>query len=156
MKTNRLLLRVLAVFVAALLIQTTVYAREEEKENCIKPKFTQFNPPNHSEVAPGSEISFHVKYADQTKISAAAKKIPMEITIEDRSLFLIVKAVLPESLKGTYARISLEAEAEQGCKSKDGWLLKISDAPEAATEVSDETSEREVSEATGNDSVTQE
>lgn len=138
MKLNRLLLTVLVVLVANSVTQTSAYAREEEKEKCIKPRFGQFNPPNHAEVAPGSEISFHVRHADKTKITAMAKKIPMDISIEDRNLFLIVKATLPASLKGTYARISLEASAEQGCKAKDGWLLKISDAP-AADEASAET-----------------
>ncbi len=138
MKMYRFLLMVMAVLFTALVTQTPAYA-QEEKERCIKPRFRNFNPPNHAEVAPGTEISFHVKNADKTKIEVSAKKIPLAINIEDRHLFLIVTAKLPESLHNTYARISLKAAAEQGCKSKDGWLVKITDTATATDTQTDET-----------------
>lgn len=102
---------------------------EEAEKKCIKPKFRDFSPAAKSEVAPESEISFHInRYADPLHIAASAKKIPMKVEIEDKQTFYYVKAKLPAELKNSYARIHVEARSTEGeCIGQDGWLIKISD-----------------------------
>ena len=102
---------------------------EETEKKCIKPKFRDFSPADKSEVAPETEISFHInRYADPLHIAASAKKIPIKVEIEDKQTFYYVTAKLPAELKNSYARIHVEAKSTEGdCIGQDGWLLKISD-----------------------------
>ncbi|MCK9606124.1 MAG: hypothetical protein M0R33_06685 [Methylomonas sp.] len=102
---------------------------EETDKKCIKPKFRDFSPAPKSEVAPETEISFHInRYADPLHIGASAKKIPMQVEITDKQTFYYVTAKLPAELRDGYARIHVEAKSTEGdCIGTDGWLLKISD-----------------------------
>jgi hypothetical protein len=117
----------------AIFAETVVaYSADTDKAQCKKPKFRKFKPPHKSEVAPGTEISFHVTHVvEPESIKVTAKKIPVDIAVEDKNAFYSVKGKLPESLQGTYARISIKAGTETGCKEQGGWLLKITEAAEA-------------------------
>lgn len=110
----------------------------DDNKKCRKPKFRDFEPVRLTEVAPGSEISFHVSgWADPDTIEATAKKIPMTVTVIDKMNFFIATAKLPDSLEDGFARLSIEAKAKDGrCIGKDGWLLKIKTAqsPQPVTE----------------------
>lgn len=122
----------IALFLFSVIFAETAFSYESssDKKECKKPKIRTFIPADKSEVPPGSEISFHVtNNIDPTKIEVTVKKIPVEVTLEDRNLFYIVRGKLPDSLKNTYARISIKAVALLGCKTKGGWLLKITDGP---------------------------
>ena len=109
------------------------YGSSETNNGCKKPKFKTFTPAHKSEVDPESEISFTVSgYADPATIKATAKKTPLEVDVEYNTSFYVVKAKLPASLTGKYARIHVQASAMLGCTGKDGWLLKIRDKAEGA------------------------
>jgi len=109
------------------------YGASETNNGCKKPKFKTFTPAHKSEVDPESEISFTVSsYADPATIKAVAKKTPLDVDVEYNTSFYAVKAKLPASLTGKYARIHVQADAMLGCTGKDGWLLKIRDKAEGA------------------------
>ena len=126
---------------SAILLTTLVFTHassaetpaEETEKKCIKPKFRDFSPAHQSEVAPGSQISFHInRHADPLHIGASAKKIPMKVAIEDKQTFYYVTAKLPAELKDGYVRIHVEAKSMEGeCIGQDGWLIKITDKPKA-------------------------
>jgi len=98
-------------------------------EGCLKPRLTKFLPAHLSTVAPESEFSFmafDVQYPEQ--ISVAVKSIPVELTIEDKEAFYLVKGKLPPSLTKTAARINIKVTSKYSrCDAEDGWLLKIAD-----------------------------
>lgn len=102
---------------------------EEMDKKCIKPKFRDFAPAAKSEVAPGSEITFHTSHnAEPTTIGAEAKGQRLNVNVRDRKTFYEVKTLLPAELSSTFARISIHARAADGeCIGQDGWLLKIKD-----------------------------
>lgn len=126
-----------AILLTMLVFAHTTWAEtpaEETDKKCVKPKFRDFAPAPKSEVAPQSEISFHINHtADPLHINASAKKIPMKVVVEDKQTFYYVSAKLPAELKDGYARIHIEAKAAEGeCIGQDGWLIKISDKVSAA------------------------
>jgi len=107
------------------------YGTSETNNGCKKPKFKTFTPVHKSEVDPESEISFTVSgYADPVSIQVTAKNVPLKVSVENNVSFYEVRATLPASLTGKYARIHLQADGMLGCTGKDGWLLKIRDKPE--------------------------
>ncbi|MGY6276591.1 hypothetical protein [Methylomonas sp. MgM2] len=122
---------------SALLLTTLIFTHgvlavtpaEETEKKCIKPKFRDFAPENKSEVAPETEISFHInRYADPEHVAATAKKIPMKVEVFDKHTFYYVTAKLPAELTEGFARIHIEAKSTEGdCVGQDGWLIKIAD-----------------------------
>lgn len=94
---------------------------------CAKPKFTEFIPGDKAEVDANSEFSFIASsntYPESIKVTV--KKIPVELTIEDKKgTAFKVSGVLPADLKGTYARISITADAPSDCRGTGGWLVKV-------------------------------
>ena len=121
-----------ALFLTSLIVTQTALAitpAEETEKKCIKPKFRDFVPKHKSEVAPETEISFHInRYADPGHVAATAKKIPMKVEVIDKQTFYYVSAKLPPELKEGFARIHLEAKSTEGdCIGQDGWLVKIVD-----------------------------
>ena len=116
--------------VGIVLFSTSIFAvtpDEEEDKKCIKPKFRDFAPANHTEVNPGSELTFHVSHnADPTKITADAKGQKLTLNIKDRKIFFEVKSQLPKELNSPFVRINTHAKSNEGeCIGQDGWLLKI-------------------------------
>ena len=137
---------------SALLLTTLIFAQsvsaitpaEETEKKCIKPKFRDFAPEHKSEVAPETEISFHInRFAEPEHIAASAKKIPMKVEVTDKQTFYYVTAKLPAELREGYARIHIEARSTEGdCVGQDGWLIKIVDkASESATQASEESAD---------------
>ena len=96
---------------------------------CAKPKFTDFAPPANSEVAPGSAFSFNASsntYPSSIKVTV--KGLPADIQVDpQKSGTIAVTGALPTSLKGTYARIDIEADGKSRCKGSGGWLVKIAE-----------------------------
>ena len=108
MKPHRLLLAFLVMGIAA---NAWAYGSSSSTKSCTKPKFSDFFPADKSEVAPESEFSFSassVPYPDS--IDVRVKKQPVEVTISEKNGTYRVTGKLPDSLRNTYARISISAE----------------------------------------------
>ena len=89
-------------------------------------KFTQFEPPHLSVVAPQSEFSFKTSVlTNPTSIEVRVKKQLIEVDINEMNNGYLVTGTLPDSLQNTYARIDIKAKGTNECKGKDGWLLNI-------------------------------
>lgn len=139
-----------------ILLTTLVFAQavsaetpaEETEKKCIKPKFRDFSPAHKAEVAPETQISFHInRFADPLHIGASAKKISMPVEIVDKQTFYYVTAKLPKELRDGYARIHVEAKSTEGdCVGTDGWLIQINEKAKAVS--SNEQSEDKSSVAT--------
>lgn len=125
MKPHRLLLAFLVMGIAA---NAWAYGSSSSTKSCTKPKFSDFFPADKSEVAPESEFSFSassVPYPDS--IDVRVKKQPVEVTISEKNGTYRVTGKLPDSLRNTYARISISAEGPSQCKGSGGWLVKITE-----------------------------
>ena len=120
-------LRMTIFLSAALFAGKALAYGDESEQKCKKPRFRTFEPVHLSEVAPGTQISFHVSnWADPTTITAEARKVPMKVEVVDKMNFFIATAKLPAEVSGNYARIHVTALAEDGrCLGQDGWLLKV-------------------------------
>jgi len=96
---------------------------------CIRAKISRFKPEHLATVAPGSEFSFAASGSNGPgHIHVSVKQQPIPVTIEDKETFYLVKGKLPENLKNTTVRISVNLKAKVGkCDAEDGWLLKISE-----------------------------
>lgn len=96
---------------------------------CIRAKISRFNPEHLATVAPGSEFSFAASGSNGPgHIHVSIKGQPVPITFEDKETFYLVKGKLPENLKNTTVRISVNLKAKVGkCDAEDGWLVKVSE-----------------------------
>lgn len=96
---------------------------------CIRAKISRFKPEHLTTVAPGSEFSFAASGSNGPgHIHVSIKQQPVPVTIEDKETFYLVKGKLPENLKNTTIRVSVNLKAKVGkCDAEDGWLIKISD-----------------------------
>ncbi len=96
---------------------------------CDKPKFTDFVPAENAEVAAGSNFSFTASantYPNSIKV--AIKGLPATIKVTAKTVGTFeVSGSLPSSLKGTYARIAIEADGQNKCNGGGGWLVKIAE-----------------------------
>ena len=124
-----------ALFIAVFFFNgtATAYSPEELEQACKKPHFTDFNlteykAPDNIEIAPESEFIIKISaWADPSTIKLTAKKQALAFTVESNSTFHKVKAKLPASLNGNFARIDVSAQAVLGCDNKTGWLVKVAD-----------------------------
>lgn len=109
------------------------YSKEDDEEACKKPQFRDFTLPEYAEpekleVAPESEFTIMLSpWADPKTIKLAAKKQPLEFSVESNSSFHRIKAKLPPELTGKFVRIDTSVKAVLGCTEKDGWLIKVAD-----------------------------
>jgi len=96
---------------------------------CAKPKFSHFIPAAKAEAKSGTEFSFVASANTHPKtIKVTVKEVPVELTVPTQSeSAYVVTGKLPESLKNTFARISISAESSGQCKGTEGWLIKITD-----------------------------
>ncbi|MGZ8095239.1 MAG: hypothetical protein ACXWUD_03235 [Methylosarcina sp.] len=139
-----------ALTIAALCINgaAIAYEADVEEDVCKKPKYTDFSlteykEPERIEVAPESEFEFKISaWADPSTIKLTAKREKIDFTVESTSTFHRVKAKLPASVTGKFARIDASVKAVLGCDEQKGWLVKIADkAPEAAAPAPQATEE---------------
>ena len=96
---------------------------------CAKPKFTDFVPAENAEVAAGSNFSFTASantYPSSIKVTIKGLPATIKVTPQTVGTFE-VSGSLPTSLKGTYARIAIEADAQSKCNGGGGWLVKIAE-----------------------------
>jgi hypothetical protein len=94
---------------------------------CDKPKFTDYVPVENAQVAAGSGFSFTAsKNTYPSTIKVTVKDQPVTITADKKNDGTFsVSGKLPSSVKGTYARIAILADAQSNCKGAGGWLVKI-------------------------------
>ena len=138
MKTPRLL----AIFFMVSCFNVVGYASERHSghggggggggggENaCLKPQLTKFLPANLATVAPGSAFSFWAFNVSKPEhIEVTVKTIPVEVTIENKEGFYLVKGKLPADLVNTTARINIKVNAKiSRCDGENGWLVKITE-----------------------------
>jgi len=96
------------------------------KKSCKKPKMSQFTPDDKSVVAAESEFSFTTSVlTNPDNIVVTVKKLPVPVTVESEGNAYKVTGKLPATLQDTYARVTINAVGTNGCKTSDGWLLKI-------------------------------
>lgn len=133
MKVTKIFTSVLFFTTVLFSVSATAYSPEELEKTCKKPKFTDFNLPEYKapsniEISPESELIVKISaWADPTTIQLSAKKVPLDFTVESTSTFHKIKAKLPASLNGSFARINVSAEAITGCDNAFGWLIKVAD-----------------------------
>ncbi len=97
--------------------------------SCIKAKATRFKPEHLATVPPGSEFSFAASGSNGPgHIHVTIKQQPVDLTVEDKETFYLVKGKLPADLKNTTARISVSLKSKfPKCNEETGWLVKISE-----------------------------
>ena len=111
--------------------QALAYSPEELAKFCKKPHITDFNlvefkAPKNQEVP--AEADFIIKFspwADPSTIKLMAKNVAIPFTTESNISFHKIRAKLPASLTGSFARINVSVKAVLGCEAKEGWLVKI-------------------------------
>lgn len=95
--------------------------------HCIKAHTAKFNPVHLAITKPKTEFSFvafNVYKPDL--ISVTVKNQPVDVAVEFKDPFYIVKGKLPAELVHTAARIAIKiAGKAPSCDSESGWLLKI-------------------------------
>ena len=89
-------------------------------------KFSKFMPANNSEVAPKSEFSFVASAATTpNSIKVTIKDLSVPISVTQKSDGFQVTGKLPDSVKGTFAKIRITAKGANQCEANDGWLVKV-------------------------------
>lgn len=139
-----------ALTIAIVFVNGAAMAYEEDiqEDLCKKPKYTDFTLPVYKEpekieVAPESEFEFKISaWSDPKTIKVSAKNENIPFTVESTSTFHRVKAKLPASLNGKFARINASVKAVLGCDEQGGWLVKVADKkPEASISVTPSSAE---------------
>lgn len=91
-------------------------------------KFSKFTPANNSEVAAKSDFSFFASAAtspNSIKVAIKGQSIPVTVTPKNEGFQ--VTGQLPDSIKGTYAKIAITAKGPNQCEGSDGWLVKVTE-----------------------------
>lgn len=103
------------------------YGSGSSQSACKKPEFTQFNPADKTEAAPGAAFSFVVAgISSPAGIKVSTKDQLLDVSATELSpQRYSVSGRLPDTLKGQFVRINVSAEGK--CKGLDGWLVKITD-----------------------------
>jgi hypothetical protein len=98
-------------------------------KSCEKPKFTDFIPAENVEVKAGSTFSFTAsKNTFPTTIKVTVKEQAAVIKVDKKNDGTFnVNGNLPATVKGSYARIAIAADAQSNCKGAGGWLVKITE-----------------------------
>jgi hypothetical protein len=97
---------------------------------CAKPKFTDFVPAENAEVAAGSGFSFTASantHPESIKVTVKGLPATIKVSPKNAGSSFGVSGTLPASLKGTYARIAIDADAQSNCNGGGGWLVKIAE-----------------------------
>ena len=104
----------------------------DSMNTCSEVRFSAFTPSafsqstNNIEVAPKSAFSFFASEGTKPKsIMVTIKGQSVPITVTSKNNGFQVTGMLPDALKGTFARINITAKGPNLCERKDGWLLKV-------------------------------
>ena len=104
------------------------YGSSSRTKSCDKPRFSDFNPVEKSEVPAQSAFSFSASgVSDPNSIKVTVKNQPVALIINEKGIGYEVSGNLPENLSDTYARIAISADGRNRCKGTGGWVVKITD-----------------------------
>jgi len=95
---------------------------------CKKVNFSEFSPVNNSEVAPQSDFSFYASestFPKSIKVTIKGQSIP--VTVIEKQTGYKVSGKLPDTLKGAFAKINIDARGINQCEVSDGWLVKVTE-----------------------------
>lgn len=119
------------IFVLMLVTGTSwAYGSSSSSKSCAKPKFTDFIPAENAEVAAGSTFSFTASantHPESIKVTVKGLPATIKVSPKNAGSSFEVNGTLPASLKGTYARIAIDADASSNCNGGGGWLVKIAE-----------------------------
>jgi hypothetical protein len=116
----------------ALMIPGTVWAYGDNSAAgsgtgvCKQVNFSEFAPINNSEVAPESEFSFYASpatYPKSIRVTVKGQSVP--VTVLEKQAGFKVFGRLPDSVRGTFAKIHIDARGVNQCEVSDGWLVKV-------------------------------
>ncbi|HYM89029.1 MAG TPA: hypothetical protein VES92_07910 [Nitrospiraceae bacterium] len=116
-----------------LIIPANVWAYGDSSSNtdtgiCKKLSFSDFTPVNSAEVAPHSAFSFFASgaaYPNSIKVTIKGQSVPVTVTPKKDGFQVTGK--LPDSLKGGFAKINIEARGANQCEGSGGWLVKVTE-----------------------------
>lgn len=114
-----------------LIIPANVWAYGDSSTDtgsCNKLNFSDFTPVNSAEVAPQSAFSFFASgaaYPNSIKVTIKGQTVPVTVTPKQDGFRVTGK--LPDSLKGTFAKINIEARGANQCEGRAGWLVKVTE-----------------------------
>jgi hypothetical protein len=114
-----------------LIIPANVWAYGDsgaDTEICKKLNFSDFTPVNSAEAAPQSAFSFFASgaaYPNSIKVTIKGQTVPVTVTPKKDGFQVTGK--LPDSLKGTFAKINIEARGANQCEGSAGWLVKVTE-----------------------------
>ena len=95
---------------------------------CKQMSFTEFKPVNTAEVAPQSAFSFFASgatYPNSIKVTIKGQSVPVTVTPKKDGFEVTGK--LPDTLKGTFAKINIDARGVNQCEHSGGWLVKVTE-----------------------------
>lgn len=95
---------------------------------CKKVNFSEFSPINNAEVAPRSDFSFYASpatYPNSIKVTIKGHSVP--VTVVEKQGGFKVSGKLPDTLKGAFAKINIDARGINQCEVSDGWLIKVTE-----------------------------
>jgi len=117
---------------AVLMIPANVWAYGDNSASgsgsgiCKKVNFSEFLPVNNAEVAPQSAFSFYASestFPNSIKVIIKGQSVP--VTVVEKQNGYKVSGKLPDTLRGAFAKINIEARGIAQCEVTDGWLVKV-------------------------------
>jgi hypothetical protein len=116
----------------ALIIPANVWAYGAEGSSgqgiCKILSFSEFKPVNGAEVTPKSPFSFFASgaaYPNSIKVMIKGQSVPVTVTPKREGFE--VTGNLPDTLKGAFAKINVEARGANQCEGTAGWLVKVTE-----------------------------
>jgi len=126
MKLHKILLMAVVLIVPASAWAYGEGGRSDGSGICAKVKFSEFLPVNNSEVAPQSGFSFYAsEYTVPKSIKVTIKGQSIPVTVVEKQSGYKVSGKLPDTVRGAYAKINIEARGIAQCEVTDGWLVKV-------------------------------
>jgi hypothetical protein len=96
-------------------------------EGC-KVNFSKYMPANGAEVAPKSDFSvFASGETNPNSIRVTIKGESIPVTVTPKNQGFQVAGILPDTLRGTFAKINITAKGPGQCEASYGWLVKVTE-----------------------------
>jgi hypothetical protein len=95
---------------------------------CKKLNFSDFTPVNSAEVAPRSTFSFFASgaaYPNSIKVTIKGQSVPITVTPNKDGFKVTGK--LPDTVKGAFTKINIDARGDNQCEVSGGWLVKVTE-----------------------------
>jgi len=95
---------------------------------CNKLKFSDFTPVNSAEVAPHAAFSFFASgaaYPNSIKVTIKGQSVPVTVTPKGEGFKVTGK--LPDTVKGAFTKIKIDARGVNQCEVSGGWLVKVTE-----------------------------